>query len=78
MTTAVAQLEMANFEKTVFGVLEDLKTALDNDDTPNISGALTDLETYENRVLGARVKVGTWLKDDDVCNRDPHRDSDRA
>ena len=55
-------LEMANFEKTVFGVLEDLKTALDNDDTDNISGALTDLETYENRVLGARVKVGTWLK----------------
>ena len=55
-------LEMANFEKTVFGVLEDLKTALDNDDTDNISGALTDLETYENRVLGARVKVGVWLK----------------
>lgn len=55
-------LDVNSFEKTVFGVLEDLKTALDTGDTANISGSLTDLETYENRILGARVKVGTWLK----------------
>ena len=64
-------LEMANFEKTVFGVLEDLKTALDNDDTDNISGALTDLETYENRVLGAR-KGGYLAKDDHVSDGYSH------
>ena len=49
-------------QSTVFSVLEELQTALNTDDTETISGKLTDLETFENKILGARVKVGTWLK----------------
>jgi len=55
-------LDVASGEKTLFGVLDDLKTAMDNDDSEAISGSLDDLQTYETKVLGARVGVGTWLK----------------
>ncbi len=57
----------------IFAELDNLKTALETDDTIGIAAAIDGMESAMDQILEGRAKVGTWLnsvelKGEDLAN----------